>query len=132
MRIKNHLRVLAIATIIWVLFLLLGLPDYYLQYSTNIMIWFSALLIIPFSIIIWYIFKPIRKSRRMKISLWYAFYFTFPLAVYDYLYCGLYLGYGMRFIYIFWFLSIYYIILWILFPVIAFIQNSKSEYNDLI
>ena len=125
MRLKNHLRVLTIATIVWFLFLLLGLPDYYLQYSTEIMIWFSILLLVPISIIIWFILKPIKKAKRIKISLWYAFYFTIPLAIYDYLYCGFYLDYGFSFIYVFWFLSIYYIILWILFPGIAFILNQK-------
>ena len=126
MRLKNHIRVLIIATIVWFLFLLLGLPDYYLQYSTNIMIWFTFLLLIPFSIMIWFIFKPIKKSKRVRISLWYAFYFTIPLAIYDYLYCGLYLDYGFRFIYIFWFLSIYYVLLWFLFPAIALILNKNS------
>ena len=126
LRFKNHIRIIIIATIVWFIFLLIGLPDYYLQYSTNTMIWFSILLIIPFSIIIWFIFKPIKKSRRMKISLWYAFYFTIPLAVYDYLYCGLYLDYGFRFMSVFWFLSVYYLILWILFPGIVAILNKNT------
>lgn len=126
MRINNHYKILIIATFVWFLFVLIGLPDYYLQYSTNTMILFSILLLIPFSIIIWFIFKPIKKSRRIKISLWYAFYFTVPLAVYDYLYCGIYLDYGFHFISVFWFLSIYYAILWFLFPGIAAILNKKT------
>jgi hypothetical protein len=128
MRLKNHIKILIIATLVWLFFLLLGMPDYYLQYSTNTMIWFTILLLIPFSIIIWYIFKPIKKSKRIKISLWYALYFTVPLAVYDYLFCGIYLDYGFRFITVFWFLSVYYLILWFLFPGIAFILNGR--YNS--
>ena len=127
MRSKHHIRILIIATIIWFFFLILGLPDYYLQYSTEIMIWFDISLLIPFSIIIWFVLKTIKKSRRMNIALWYSFYFTLPLAFYDYLYCGIYLKYGFSFIYVFWFLSVYYLVLWILFPTIAVILNNRSE-----
>jgi len=127
MRLKNHIRILIIATFVWLFFLVLGFPDYYLQYSTKLMIWFDILLLIPFSIIIWLILKKVKKMRRMKTSLWYSFYFTVPLAIYDYLYCGLYLGYGFNFIHIFWFLSIYYLILWIQFPAVAIILNKRSD-----
>jgi hypothetical protein len=127
MRMKNHIRLLIIATIVWFLFFTLGLPDYYLQYSTKIMIWFDVLLLIPFSIIIWIVLKRIKKSSRMKISLWYSFYFTIPLALYDYLYCGIYLNYGYSFISVFWFLSVYYLVLWFLFPAIALKLNNRSE-----
>ena len=125
MRTKNHIRVLIIATIVWFLFLVLGLPDYYLQYSTKTLILYDVLLLIPFSIIIWIIFKPIKKTRRITISLWYAFYFSVPLALYDYLFCGIYLGYGFQFISVFWFLSVYYLVVWFLFPAIALILNDR-------
>lgn len=126
MTFRNHVRILIYATIAWFLFLLLGMPDYYLQYSAITMIWVDVLLLIPFFVIIWFISKPIETSRRTKISLWYSFYFTVPLAIYDYLYCGIYLGYGFSFINVFWFLSVYYIILWILFPMIAILLNKKK------
>ena len=126
MIVKIHLRILIYATIIWVLFFLAGMPDYYLQYSTNSIILYEILLLIPFSVIIWFIFRTIKTSRRIKLSLWYSFYFTVPLSIYDYIYCGIYLGYGLRFIYVFWFLSVYYIIPWILFPMIAMLLNKKQ------
>jgi hypothetical protein len=110
---------------VWSLFLLAGMPDYYLQYSRQSMILFVVLLLIPISTIIIYIFKPLKSGRRMTIALWYAFYFTIPLAIYDSLYCGLYLGYGIGFVGVFWFLSVYYLIPWILFPLIAVVLNQK-------
>jgi hypothetical protein len=119
MRLKHHIRIFFIATIVWFLFLLLGMPDYYLQYSIQTMILFVILLLIPIFIIILLVFKPIKSQRRLTISYWYAFYFTVPLAIYDSIFCGLYLGYGIRFLVVFWFLSIYYVIPWILFPIIA-------------
>lgn len=132
MNIKNHLWILIYATIVWAVFFLAGLPDYYLQYSTKSVIVYVILLLIPFSIIIWYLFKPIKASRRIKISLWYAFYFTVPLSVYDFSYCGIYLGYGLKYIYVFWFLSVYYIIPWILFPTIAILLNKKTSKVKLL
>ena len=126
MIVKLHLRILIYATIVWILFFLAGMPDYYLQYSTKSIILYEILLLIPFSVIIWFIFRTIKTSRRIKLSLWYSFYFTVPLSIYDYIYCGIYLGYGLRFIYVFWFLSVYYIIPWILFPMIAMLLNKKQ------
>jgi hypothetical protein len=123
---KTHIRIFFIAILVWFLFYVLGLPEYYLQYSTGTMIWFDVLLLVPFSIILWIVFKPIKQHRRIKISLWYSFYFTIPLAVYDYLYCGIYLDYGLSFLYVFWFLSVYYLIPWILFPVVAMVLNKRK------
>ena len=125
MRIKNHIRILIIASVVWFLFLLGGMPDYYLQYSLQTMILFVTLLLIPIAVIIFFVFRPIKRGRRLTIAYWYAFYFTIPLAIYDSLYCGFYLGYGMKFIGVFWFLSIYYLIPWILFPLIAKFLNYK-------
>ena len=127
MIVKIHLRILIYATVVWALFFLAGMPDYYLQYSTKSIILYEILLLIPFSVIIWFIFRTIKTSRRIKLSLWYSFYFTIPLSIYDYIYCGIYLGYGLRFIYVFWFLSVYYIIPWILFPLIAILLNKKTS-----
>jgi hypothetical protein len=125
MRKKNHIRIFIIATIVWFLFFILGLPDYYLQYPTKYMIWFEVLLLIPFSIILWIVLKPIKASRRIRISLWYSFYFTIPLALYDYIYCGIYLKYGFRFMCVFWFLSVYYLVPWFLFPAVAVVLNKR-------
>ena len=64
MIVKIHLRILIYATIIWVSFFLAGMPDYYLQYSTNSIILYEILLLIPFSVIIWFIFRRVKSSRH--------------------------------------------------------------------
>jgi hypothetical protein len=127
MKIKNHIRIFIIATIVWFLFLLAGMPDYYLQYSIPPMILFVTILLIPISFLIVIVFKPIKQQKRLTIAFFYAFYFTVPLAIYDTIYCGLYLGYGVNFIVVFWFLSIYYLIPWILFPLIALVLNRINK-----
>ena len=130
MRKRNHIRIFIIATIVWLIFLLVGMPDYYLQYSNQHMILFVTILLIPMSILITIVFKPINQQKRLKISFWYAFYFTVPLAIYDIVYCVLFLGYGINFLVVFWFLSIYYLIPWILFPMIAQLLNQKERVHS--
>lgn len=49
-----------------------------------------------------------------------------PLAFYDWLYCGVYLGYGTGFVRRFWYLSIYYAIPWVVLPVVALILNQRD------
>ena len=127
MKPKTHFRIFIIATVLWLLFFIAGMPNYYLQYSNTLLIWFVVLLIIPISVIFFFVFKSIKKNKRIRISIWYSFYFTIPLYIYDGIYCGIYLEYGYRFMLTFWFLSIYYIVPWILFPGIALSLNQKYE-----
>jgi len=78
-------------------------------------------------VIIYFVLKPLGSERRLAIAFWYAFYFTIPFAMYDSIYCGLYLGYGIRFMGVFWFLSVYYLIPWVLLPMIAKFLNLKYK-----
>ena len=68
-----------------------------------------------------------RKSFYIDFTLWLAFYFTVPLAIYDWLYCGTYLGHGVQFIYRYWYLTVYYAIPWILLPLIALLLNRMRS-----
>jgi len=123
---KGHIRLFFIATLVWVGFWAVGLPAYYQQYSHTQMVWFDALVLIPITAIVYAVLKSIRPSRRLTVSRWMAFYFTVPLAFYDWLYCGIYLGSGLRFIVQYWYLSVYYVIPWILLPVVASSLNRMS------
>ena len=116
MRLRNHLKILVAVTIAWVLFLLAGFPDYYQQYSTRFMILFDAALLLPLWLIIFLLLKAAKRRSRLILSLWYSFYITVPLLLYDFFYCGLYLGHGLDFITRFWYLSVYYVIPWIILP----------------
>jgi hypothetical protein len=101
----GHIRIFLIATVVWAGFWVAGLPSYYQQYSNVLMIWFDS------------------PERRLTIALWLAFYFTVPLALYDWLYCGLYLGHGIQFISRYWYLTVYYAIPWVLLPLVALLLN---------
>ena len=123
MAMRDHIRIFLIATVVWVSFWAAGLPSYYQQYSNLLMIWFDLLLLIPIAAIAYLVLRRLRLERRLKTTLWLAFYFTVPLSVYDWLYCGLYLGHGVQFISIYWYLTVYYAIPWVLFPLIALLLN---------
>lgn len=114
MSIRRHFRLFVFVTIAWLVFWIAGLPNYYKQYATIVMIAFDVVVLLP----IWWVgYRSIRKSKdAIRGSLWLAFYFTVPLFIYDFLYCGYYLGYDINFISEFWYLSVYYMLPWLIFP----------------
>lgn len=126
MQAKKHLRLLVLASLAWFIFWIAGLPDYYQQYSQRFMLWFVILLLPALEVIIVLVLKRVSAARRMSISLWLAFYFTVPLVVYDWLYCGLYRGHGFAFFADFWYLTIYYIVPWLFLPVTAILLNRRA------
>lgn len=107
MTTRGHLRIFLVATFVWAGFWLAGLPAYYQQYSNLLMIWFEVLLFIPIAVIVCFVLRRRPSESRMRFALWLAFYFTVPLAVYDWLYYGLYLDHGVRFLSQYWYLTVY-------------------------
>jgi hypothetical protein len=110
------MRMLIFVTIAWFLFWVAGLPDYYQQYSWKIMIVFDLAILAPIWFIIYQSVKRAKPGKSLIASLWWAFYISFPLFIYDLLYAGLYLGHGFNFLWKFWYLTVYYILPWFLFP----------------
>ena len=127
MRRRHHLRLFILATAVWAGFLLGGLPDYYRQYSTAFMLGFDLLVLLPISVALYLVLCGAARLRRMSAALWIAFYFTVPLTVYDWLYCGLVLGRGIAFLWEYWYLTVYYLIPWLLAPAIVLLVNRVEE-----
>ena len=123
---RGHIRLFLIATLVWAAFLLGGLPSYYQQYSTRFMLLFDVVVLVPIAGIVYLVLRSVRRERRLKVTVWIAVYFTVPLAIYDWLYCGIYLGHGMQFLSRFWYLTVYYIIPWVLLPMVALMLNHRS------
>jgi hypothetical protein len=132
MKKRHHIRLWILATAVWAGFLLVGLPEYYQQYSPEFMLGFDLLVLLPISIILHVVLKRVAPGRRMSRALWIALYFTVPLAAYDYLYCGLVLGFGLGFLWQFWYLTVYYVIPWLLAPAIALFVNRTEGHQPLI
>jgi hypothetical protein len=127
MRPRTHFRLFLGATIAWAAFWAAGLPSYYQQYSRASMIWFDALVFIPLSAVFFLVLRPVPQKRRMALSMWLAFYVTVPLALYDWLYCGVYLGHGLPFLWRFWYLSVYYVIPWPVLFGLATVLDRRGE-----
>jgi len=127
MKIKNHIKLLVIVTIAWILFLIIGYPDYYRQYSTEFMIAFDIIILPPIWYIVYRSAKRTKPGRGFIISLWWSFYISVPLFIYDLMYCGLYLSHGMNFLVTYWYLTAYYIIPWLFFPISGFIIDRKNN-----
>ena len=123
MTIRGHVGIFLMATVVWTGFWIVGLPSYFQQYSNLQMVLFDSLVLIPIIAIVYFVLRRLPPERRLTIALWLAFYFTVPLAVYDWLYCGLYLGHGIQFISRYWYLTVYYAIPWVLLPLVALLLN---------
>jgi hypothetical protein len=129
MKKRHHLRLLGLATVVWAGFLVGGLPDYYQQYPSGFMVVFDLLVLIPIAIVYRAVLVRVPPQRRMQVALWIAFYFTVPLAVYDFVFCGLVLGFGLRFLVEFWYLTVYYFIPWLLGPALVSTINPRDGMN---
>ena len=123
---RAHRKLLLLGIIAWGAFWVIGLPSYYQQYSTTVMVWFDALLLLPLNAIFTRMLRRVRANRRLTTSLWIAFYFTGPLALYDWLYCGVLLGHGLAFISRYWYVSVYYVIPWLVLPACAAWLNRAA------
>ena len=126
---RSHIRLGFIVTAVWGLFWVLGWPEYYQQYSKQIMVTFVVALIPLFWILIFRMLRSIKSGRIYK-SIILSIYFTVPFFVYDYVYCGFYLGNGMGFLHKYWYLTIYYIIPWIMVPLTAVWMESRAKQMD--
>jgi hypothetical protein len=128
---SSHFRLFVIASAIWLGFLIAGLPSYYQQYSARTMAVFDLLILPPIVAIVFVALRGVRPERRLRVALWFAFYFTVPLAIYDWLYCGLYLGHGLAFVSRFWYLSVYYVIPWLVMPGVAIVLGQRGSHPGL-
>lgn len=120
MAFKKHAELLIYSFITWLIFYLLGLPDYYLRLPFTV----KAVLVIAVTILYFPVTKYTLKKlwddeRHMKNSLWLSFYLTLPLFIYDYLLLGIYKGLGIRFVFPYWYLTLFYFSFWLQFPFIA-------------
>lgn len=127
MGLRSHLRLLIIVSIAWILFWIGGLPNYYQQYSTKFMVIFDLAILPPIWFIVYRSVRNTRPGRGLIVSLWWSFYISFPLFIYDLLYCGIYLGHSISFICKYWYVTVYYIIPWLLFPATGWMVEKSRK-----
>jgi hypothetical protein len=123
---RKHLILLVQATAAWAGFWLIGLPDYYRQYSDQTLGVLCTLLSVAFCLFALMMLLPRRPQRRMTLAVWLSFYYSVPLALYDWLYCGVYLGHGAGYLTTYWYLSVFYVSLWLTFIPTAWLLNRAN------
>lgn len=98
------------------------------------MILFDVAVFAPIFYIVFVIAKRARPGRRFKTCLWLSFFITVPLLVYDAIYCGLYRGHGVAFLWKYWYLTVYYIVPWAVFPLTGWRldRTHKTQADSLI
>ncbi len=111
----KHLKLLIQSIVIWALFWLGGLPDYYQQYSTRTLGIACAVISVLISLAALRILLRSKPENRAKRAFWCSVYYTVTFAALDYLYCGLYLGYGYGYLERYWYLTVFYVTPWLTF-----------------
>ena len=132
MKLQKHVQLLSIVTVAWFLFWMAGLPDYYQQYSSLSMLIFDLLVLPPIWFLIYRRAKKARPGSALKVCIWWAFYISVPLLMYDLICCGLYLDHGATFLTKYWYLTVYYILPWIIFPPMGWVMDRKSSLGSLV
>lgn len=125
---RKHFALFAQASALWLLFWVIGLPDYYQQYSTVVMGVLSTLLSVVLSLFAVFMLLRCREEHRMSRAVWLSFYYTVPFALYDSLYCGWYLGLGSGFLVSHWYLTVFYFSLWLTFiPAALLLKHGTRQ-----
>ncbi len=110
--------------LVWFGFWLLGLPDYYQQYSPAAVGAATVLLSALISLVCLAILLRTRPERRANKALWLSVYYTVPFALLDTLYCGIYLGHGASYLWKYWYLTVFYVSPWVtLLPTATLLRN---------
>jgi hypothetical protein len=125
MTAKKHFNLLLQSITIWAGFWLLGLPDYYQQYSMLAMGVGCTVLSVIISLAALRILLLSRAENRMARAFWCSFYYTVVLAILDTAYCGIYLGLGAKYLAQYWYLTVFYITPWLTFLPIAYFLRGK-------
>ena len=66
-----------------------------------------------------------KPGRRLALSFWRSLYFTAPLFLLDWLYCGIYLGEGAGYFAKYWYLTVFYFVPWMLFLPMGVVLEKK-------
>lgn len=126
MRPKTHLHLFIQASVIWLVFWLGGWPHYYQQYPPVLVGVACTVLSVVFSLLALAILLRSKPENRMSKALWLSFYYSVPLAVYDIAYCAVYLGLGMGYLVSHWYLTVFYVSIWLTFVPTALLLRSVA------
>ncbi len=115
------------ALLVWLLFWVLGWPDYYQQYSPRGLAIACILLSAAIPLAAFYVLRRGQRRTRMARAVWLSVYYTLPFAVLDAAYCGWYLGRGLAYLGEYWYLSVFYVTPWFAFVPAAWLLDEADE-----
>ncbi len=120
MNVTKHITLFLIGFILWALIFILGYPShYFLEWKTeekiiiSIVAFFAILPFVGSLVIIFF------KGNYAKTALWLAFYFSVPVALFDYITVGIIQGNGLHYLKTHWYLTIAYFYVWINLPLVG-------------
>jgi hypothetical protein len=120
MKLRDHLILAGLCILLWAVFYILGRPyDYFMNFSRElklVLILSTLFGIIP---VIAIITLSLIQVPYVRASVWFAFYGSVPLFVLDYITVGLIGSEGIQFLASHWFLTLGYIAVWGVFPLIG-------------
>jgi len=128
MDLVKHIRLLINATIGWLIFVLIGLPNYYQDWPFKQLLYFCILVFFVVGFLIYFMTRKF-EGNLLSRALWIAFYIVVPLVLYDYIYVHLLRGEPFELLNRFWYLSVFYIIPWFQAPLVYFFIVSRSIRN---
>lgn len=126
MSATKHFILLTQGLAVWALFWLAGLPSYYQQYSQVTMAVICILVSVAISLCALLVLSRGRLETKLRRAMWISFYFTFPFAILDWLYCGIYLEHGTAFLARYWYVTVFYFTPWLTFVPTALILRHMQ------
>jgi hypothetical protein len=104
----------------WLGFYLLGLPsNYFTEWDLDKQILLSLLTAFAVVPSVGGVALVLMGGDYVRTSCWFAFYASVPLFIYDFVLEGLIGGEGLGFLVSHWYLTIAYLYVWIVLPVIG-------------
>ncbi len=126
MNFTKHLLSLLITFALWFIFLLFGLSSNYYQawsFGAQVLLCiFTLILLLPVSYVV---LMKVWQQDFLKSSLWMAFYASAPLILYDYVYIGVIQGQGVTFLFTHWYLSLFYLLVWLEIPLLGWVLQKR-------
>jgi hypothetical protein len=124
MSAAKHIRLLFQSIVIWLAFWLFGLPSYYQQYSAPALGVVCTVLSVVICLAALRILLRRKAENRAARAFWCSVYYIATFAILDTLYCGIYLGHGVRYITQYWYLAVFYVTPWLTFvPIERLLRN---------
>lgn len=125
----KHLKFVVIVIAIYVVFVIRGLSTNHYQDLQLDFIFIDNLEIFMWLIPACFIILKFvsRKQDYFKDSFWLTFYATVPFVCFDLIFLGGIKGYGVGYFGRWWFLTLFYFILWVEFPIVGYLMQIDDR-----